>query len=85
MNGDKQLIQTVADNVRAALGADKKSISELAVVIGVNRTTAGKRYNGTVEFRLGDLEAIGKWLGYEPLSFLNQEFKVHPRAHNIAA
>lgn len=80
MKQTSNIDQLVASNVRAAMGARMASISEMALVIGTTRTTAGKRYRGDQPFSLSDLGNLGAWLGYAPEEFASPTFIASPAA-----
>lgn len=76
MSTDREFIEQVAENVRAAMAPGQHQIVALASVIGVNRTTAGKRYRGQQEFTPSDLQHIADWLGYDPGDFFSSDFVI---------
>jgi hypothetical protein len=57
------LAAVVADNVRAFAGRRMVSRSELARLLGMDLTSAGKRWRGEREWRLSELPAVADALG----------------------
>lgn len=54
---------SVADEVRAELARQRKTATELAVVLGITQHTAGRRLNGGTPFNIIELFAVASWLG----------------------
>lgn len=54
---------SVADEVRAELARQRKTATELAVVLGITPHTAGRRLNGGTPFNIIELFSVGTWLG----------------------
>lgn len=61
-----------AGNVRAEMARQNKSIGELAEVLGVTPHTAGRRYNGKVEFSATEVMALADWLSVELSALLTR-------------
>ncbi|WP_102191528.1 hypothetical protein [Microbacterium aurantiacum] len=54
---------SVAAEIRAEMARQRKTASELALVLGITQHTAGKRLNGSTTFNLVELFRAVSWLG----------------------
>ncbi|WAC65151.1 hypothetical protein OVA14_07055 [Agrococcus sp. SL85] len=52
----------VAAAVRAHMGWQRKSVADLAKVLGLGAKAARRRYNGAQEFSLYEVERLADWL-----------------------
>ena len=55
--------EAVAGAVRAELGRKRKTVSELAIVLGSSRPTVSRRVNGKEPFDVAELEKVAGFLG----------------------
>lgn len=57
--------EAVAAEVRAELGRQRKSGSDLAKVLGISPQSIGRRLSGEIAFDVAELSRIATWLGIE--------------------
>lgn len=69
---NSSLVTLTAANVRAVMGYQGHSVSDLAQLLNVHPRTAKAKYDGRSEYDLGELEAISGWLG-RPASDLTSD------------
>ena len=63
----------IAAEVRAEMGRQFKSQTDLAELLGVDQGSASLRLRGTRSFRSEELVAIADWLGVPVAQFLPRE------------
>ena len=66
---DQAASSRTAARHRALMASRRLTRSDLAVALGIGAQSAGRRLNGTHDFRLDELEDIAAWLRV-PLSEL---------------
>lgn len=69
--GDATLAGRVATRVRMLMAAQRRTNGELAHVLNLSERAAQRRRLGQHPFSLAELEAVGSWLGVEPMSLLS--------------
>lgn len=57
--------KNVSANLRAIMAIQKKTVSELAVTLGVTRQTAGLYFNGHRAMTTDHLAMVADWLNVE--------------------
>lgn len=70
-SGDTTLAGRVATRVRMLMAAQRRTNGELAEVLNLSERAAQRRRLGEHPFSLAELEAVGEWLGVEPMSLLS--------------
>lgn len=53
----------VADEVRAEMARQRKTAAELAIAVGVNQHTMGRRLNGSTPFNVMELARVAECFG----------------------
>lgn len=57
------LPERIAAEVRSEMAWQRRSVPELATVLGVGLRAAQRRYSGEVEIGLDEIDPIADWLG----------------------
>lgn len=70
MTNHQRLVEAAAAEVRAEMGRQRKTASDLASVLGTTVRTASRRMNGEVEFSVTDLVVIAAWLEVDVAVFV---------------
>lgn len=55
--------EAVAAEVRAEMGRQRKTQADLAAVLKIYPSTAGRRLDGSVPFDVVELATVARWLG----------------------
>ncbi|WP_346843646.1 hypothetical protein [uncultured Rothia sp.] len=58
--------ETVSSTIRALMGAEKKTIAEFALKLGVTRQTASLFYNGHRAMSTDQIAITAQWLDVSP-------------------
>lgn len=56
------LKEIVAEEIRAEMARQLKSVNELSILLGLGHKAAKRRYSGEQEFSLDEVAAVSKWL-----------------------
>lgn len=62
MTTPTNLGERVAATVRAHMGWQRRSVADLARVLGLGHRAAKRRYDGTLALSLHEIEQIAAWL-----------------------
>lgn len=62
--------------IRAVMAAQNISVAKVAEVWHQSVDMASRRINGTVELKLGEIDAFAANTGYKPIDFLADRFEI---------